>query len=196
MTRPSTANGGFPNVVVTAVTATTSLAGDIESTWKGLLAGESGIRVLEDDFVTKWDLPVKIGGHLADPVDDHMGRLDFRRMSYVQRMAKYVSAHLWESAGKPEVDTERLMVPAGTHQLDIVKRADCGLDPRPELGVILALVVAGSRRGRRLHRQRPPSHAIVRRAANSAASRCSDSRSNGERHSSHLDRRSFDSVIK
>ena len=59
MTRPSTANGGFPSVVVTAVTATTSIAPDIESTWKGLLAGESGIRVLEDEFVTKWDLPVQ-----------------------------------------------------------------------------------------------------------------------------------------
>ncbi|WP_197415228.1 hypothetical protein [Mycobacterium sp. M26] len=39
MTKPSTANGGFPNVVVTAVTATTSIAGDIESTWEGLLGG-------------------------------------------------------------------------------------------------------------------------------------------------------------
>ena len=67
VTRPSTANGGFPNVVVTAVTATTSIAPDIESTWKGLLAGESGIRVLEDDFVAKWDLPVKIGGTSRSP---------------------------------------------------------------------------------------------------------------------------------
>ncbi len=115
MTRPSTANGGFPNVVVTAVSATTSLAGDIESTWKGLLAGQSGVRVLEDDFVTKWDLPVRIGGHLADPVDDHMGRLDFRRMSYVQRMAKYVSANLWESAGSPDdIDKDRFSVVIGT----------------------------------------------------------------------------------
>ena len=61
MTKPSTANGGFPNVVVTAVEATTALGADIDSTWKALLAGESGIRVLEDDFVTKWDLPVRIG---------------------------------------------------------------------------------------------------------------------------------------
>ncbi len=73
VTKPSTANGGFPNVVVTAVTATTSIAPDIESTWKGLLAGESGIHVLEDEFVTKWDLPVRIGGHLKEPIDDHMG---------------------------------------------------------------------------------------------------------------------------
>lgn len=114
MTRPSTANGGFPNVVVTAVTATTSLAADIESTWKSLLAGESGIRVLEDDFVTKWDLPVKIGGHLVDGIDDHMTRLDLRRMSYVQRMAKYLGAQLWETAGSPEVDPDRLSVVIGT----------------------------------------------------------------------------------
>nr|WP_090341487.1 3-oxoacyl-ACP synthase KasA [Mycolicibacterium malmesburyense]CRL71428.1 3-oxoacyl-(acyl carrier protein) synthase II [Mycolicibacterium malmesburyense] len=114
MSRPSTANGGFPNVVVTAVTATTSVAADIESTWKSLLAGESGIRVLEDEFVTKWDLPVRIGGHLVDAIDDHMTRLDMRRMSYVQRMAKYLSGQLWETAGQPEVDPDRFAVVVGT----------------------------------------------------------------------------------
>jgi beta-ketoacyl ACP synthase len=100
--------------VVTAVEATTALAADIESTWKGLLAGESGIRVLEDDFVTKWDLPVRIGGHLVDNVDDHMTRIDMRRMSYVQRMSKLVSGRLWETAGRPEVDPDRFAVIIGT----------------------------------------------------------------------------------
>ena len=114
MTRPSTANGGFPSVVVTAVEATTALAADIESTWKGLLAGESGIRILTDDFVEKWDLPVRIGGHLVDNVDDHMTRLDMRRMSYVQRMSKLLAGRLWESAGKPEVDPDRFSVVIGT----------------------------------------------------------------------------------
>ncbi|CAJ1501697.1 3-oxoacyl-ACP synthase KasA [[Mycobacterium] burgundiense] len=114
MTRPSTANGGFPNVVVTAVEATTALAADIESTWKGLLAGESGIRVLEDDWVAKWDLPARIGGHLVDNVDDHMTRIDMRRMSYVQRMSKLLSRRLWDNAGTPEVDPERFTVVIGT----------------------------------------------------------------------------------
>ena len=114
MTRPSTANGGFPSVVVTAVTATTSIAPDIESTWKGLLGGESGIRVLDDDFVHKWDLAVKIGGHLKEPLDPLMTRLEMRRMSYVQRMAKYVGNQLWENAGKPEVDPDRFSVVIGT----------------------------------------------------------------------------------
>jgi beta-ketoacyl ACP synthase len=100
--------------VVTAVEATTALGADIDSTWKGLLAGESGIRVLEDDFVTKWDLPVRIGGHLVDPVDDHMGRLDLRRMSYVQRMSKFLGRRMWDAAGAPEVDPDRFSVVIGT----------------------------------------------------------------------------------
>jgi beta-ketoacyl ACP synthase len=112
--RPSTANGGFPNVVVTAVEATTALGADIDSTWKALLAGESGIRILEDDFVTKWDLPVRIGGHLVDPVDDHMTRLDLRRMSYVQRMSKYLGRKMWDDVGAPEVDPDRFTVVIGT----------------------------------------------------------------------------------
>jgi beta-ketoacyl ACP synthase len=114
VTRPSTANGGFPSVVVTAVEATTSIAADIESTWKGLLAGESGIHTLEDEFVTKWDLPVRIGGHLKEPLDPQMTRLELRRMSYVQRMAKFVGNRLWESAGSPEVDPDRFAVVVGT----------------------------------------------------------------------------------
>jgi beta-ketoacyl ACP synthase len=100
--------------VVTAVTATTSLAADIEGTWKGLLAGESGIRVLEDDFVTKWDLPVRIGGHLVENLDEKMTRLEMRRMSYVQRMAKYIGNQLWDTAGRPEVDPDRFSVVIGT----------------------------------------------------------------------------------
>jgi beta-ketoacyl ACP synthase len=101
-------------VVVTAVEATTSIAPDIESTWKGLLAGESGIRVLDDPFVDKWDLQVKIGGHLKEALDPLMTRLELRRMSYVQRMSKYVGNKLWDSAGRPEVDPDRFSVVIGT----------------------------------------------------------------------------------
>jgi beta-ketoacyl ACP synthase len=100
--------------VVTAVEATTSLGADIDSTWKGLLAGESGIHLLKGEFIDKWELPVKIGGQLKDPVDDHMGRLDLRRMSYVQRMSKLLSGRLWENAGSPEVDGDRFAVVIGT----------------------------------------------------------------------------------
>ncbi|MGW4249818.1 beta-ketoacyl synthase N-terminal-like domain-containing protein, partial [Nocardia sp. NPDC004722] len=52
-------------VVVTAMAATTSLGADLESTWARLLAGDSGIGVLTDDFVTEHELPVRIGGRLV-----------------------------------------------------------------------------------------------------------------------------------
>ncbi len=78
------------------------------------MAGESGIHVLEDEFVTKWDLPVKIGGHLKEPIDPLMTRLEMRRMSYVQRMSKYLGNQLWETAGSPEVDPDRFAVVIGT----------------------------------------------------------------------------------
>ena len=66
MTNPSTNNGRFPSVVVTSLAATTSIAGDVDATWKGLLNGESGIGVLEDDFVSEYGLPVRIGGEPDD----------------------------------------------------------------------------------------------------------------------------------
>ncbi|BAX97113.1 3-oxoacyl-[acyl-carrier-protein] synthase 1 KasA [Mycobacteroides stephanolepidis] len=115
MTTPSTANGGFPNVVVTALAATTSIAPDIEGTWKGLIAGESGIEVLEDEFVEKFGLPVWIGGHLKEPIDNHMTRLELRRMAYVQRMALLVGRQVWQNAGTPDdIDKDRLGVVIGT----------------------------------------------------------------------------------
>ena len=70
--------------------------------------------MLTDDFVTKWDLQVRIGGHLKEPIDPQMSRLDMRRMSYVQRMAKLLSGQLWETAGSPEVDPDRFAVVIGT----------------------------------------------------------------------------------
>ncbi|KIQ20475.1 3-oxoacyl-ACP synthase [Rhodococcus sp. Leaf7] len=114
MTTPSTANGGFRNVVVTSMAVTTSIAGDVDATWKGLLNGESGIDVLEDDFITEFDLPVRIGGHLAVNPSTLLSRVEQRRMSYVEQMAYVLGKEVWKNAGSPEVDSERLGVSIGT----------------------------------------------------------------------------------
>jgi beta-ketoacyl ACP synthase len=100
--------------VVTAVEATTAIAADIESTWKGLLAGESGIRELTDDFVTKWDLPVRIGGHLVEDIESHLNRVELRRNSYVQRLSLVLARRMWQNSGAPEVDPDRFSVVIGT----------------------------------------------------------------------------------
>src|SRR5262245_54179722 len=113
LTRLSTGNG-FPNVVVTGVAMTTALAPDTDNTWKGLLDGQSGIRLLKDEFVAKYDLPVRIGGHLVEEFDGELTRVELRRMSYLQKMATVLSRRVWQHAGSPEVDRKRLMVSLGT----------------------------------------------------------------------------------
>jgi len=65
---------GFPNVVVTGIAMTTSVATDAEGTWKALLEGRSGIRKLEDPFVEQYDLPVRIGGHLLEEESKNRGK--------------------------------------------------------------------------------------------------------------------------
>ncbi len=104
----------FPNVVVTGVAMTTALATDAENTFKLLLDGQSGIRKLEDSFVEEFDLPVRIGGHLLEHFDDQLTRIELRRTGYLQRMSTVLGRRVWENAGSPEVDTNRLAVSIGT----------------------------------------------------------------------------------
>jgi beta-ketoacyl ACP synthase len=105
---------GFPDVVVTGIAMTTALASDAETTWKLLLDGQSGIRTLDDPWVEEFDLPVRIGGHLVEEFDSQLTRIENRRMGYLQKMATVLDRRLWENAGSPEVDTNRLMVSIGT----------------------------------------------------------------------------------
>ncbi|HEV7362358.1 MAG TPA: 3-oxoacyl-ACP synthase KasB [Mycobacterium sp.] len=104
----------FPNVVVTGVAMTTALAPDVENTWKLLLDGQSGIRTLTDPFVELYNLPVHIGGHLVEEFDSQLTRVELRRTSYLQRMSTILGRRVWENAGSPEVDTNRLAVSIGT----------------------------------------------------------------------------------
>jgi beta-ketoacyl ACP synthase len=111
---PLATGNGFPNVVVTGIAMTTALATDAESTWKALLDGQSGIHKLDDPFVEMYDLPVRIGGHLLEDFDEHLSRVELRRLGYVQKMATVIGRRVWENAGSPEVDTNRLAVSIGT----------------------------------------------------------------------------------
>jgi beta-ketoacyl ACP synthase len=113
MATPTTGSG-LPDVVVTAMAMTTSVATSAEGTWAALLDGQSGIRELDDPFVTEYDLPVRIGGHLLEEFDGELTKVENRRMSYPQKMATVLGRRLWEQAGSPEIDTSRLLVSIGT----------------------------------------------------------------------------------
>jgi beta-ketoacyl ACP synthase len=109
----STGNG-LPNVVVTGIAMTTSIATSADDTWKALLDGQSGIRLLDDPFVEQYNLPVRIGGHLLEEFDGDLTRVELRRLGYVQKMSTVLGRRVWENAGNPDVDTTRLAVSIGT----------------------------------------------------------------------------------
>jgi beta-ketoacyl ACP synthase len=111
--RLSTGNG-LPSVVVTGIAMTTSIATSADDTWKALLDGQSGIRLLDDPFVEQYNLPVRIGGHLLEEFDGDLTRVELRRLGYVQKMSTVLGRRVWENAGNPDVDTTRLAVSIGT----------------------------------------------------------------------------------
>ena len=111
---PLTTGNGLPDVVVTGIAMTTALAIDAENTWKKLLDGQSGIRTLDDPFVEEYKLPVKIGGHLLEDFEADLGRVEKRRLSYLQKMSTVLGRRVWQNAGSPDVDTRRLMISIGT----------------------------------------------------------------------------------
>lgn len=100
--------------MVTSVAATTSLGDDVDATWDGLLNGRTGIARLEDDFVDRFDLPVRIGGKLKSVPASRLTRVEQRRHSFVEQMALVLGRQVWAGAGSPEVDGERLAVVIGT----------------------------------------------------------------------------------
>ncbi|WP_431957058.1 KasA/KasB family beta-ketoacyl-ACP synthase [Nocardia lijiangensis] len=102
------------SVVVTAYAATTSLADDMDTTWSELLRGQTGIGVLDDDFVAEFDLPVRIGGKLKAHPAAQLSRVEQRRHSYVEQLALVLGRRVWRAAGAPEVEGERLAVAIGT----------------------------------------------------------------------------------
>lgn len=103
-----------PDVVITGVTLTTSLANNTQDTWSALIDGESGIRPLVADNLNGLNLPITIGGQLREDFDGELSRVELRRLSYLQKMALVLSRRVWQDCGSPETDTTRLGVSMGT----------------------------------------------------------------------------------
>jgi 3-oxoacyl-[acyl-carrier-protein] synthase II len=96
-------------VVVTGLGATTPLGGDVDSTWKALIAGQSGVRLLTEDW--RELLPVHFAARVATEPADQMERVEMRRLDRSEQFALVASREAWKDAGSPdEIDKERLGV--------------------------------------------------------------------------------------
>ena len=96
-------------VVVTGLGATTPLGGDVDSTWKAILAGQSGVRLLTEDW--RELLPVHFAARVATEPADQMERVEMRRLDRSEQFALVASREAWKDAGSPDdIDKERLGV--------------------------------------------------------------------------------------
>jgi 3-oxoacyl-[acyl-carrier-protein] synthase II len=95
-------------VVVTGLGATTPLGGDVPSTWEAALAGRSGVRTLEYDWVEQYNVPVPFAGQLVVRPEDVLTRPEVKRMDPMSQYAIVATREAWADAGSPEVDPYRL----------------------------------------------------------------------------------------
>ncbi len=95
-------------VVVTGLGATTPLGGDVPSTWSAMLAGQSGVKTLTQDWVDT--LPVHIGAPVAVDPSEVLPVPLMKRTDRGSQFALIASREAWADAGSPDVDPERLGV--------------------------------------------------------------------------------------
>ena len=101
-------------IVVTGLGATTPLGGDVPTTWQALLAGESGISLLQDEWVKRFELPVAIAGKAKVPASEILTVQETKRLDPSSQFALIAAREAWADAGAPEVSPERLGVEFST----------------------------------------------------------------------------------
>ncbi|MGY1631958.1 beta-ketoacyl-[acyl-carrier-protein] synthase family protein [Geodermatophilus sp. SYSU D01186] len=102
------------DVVVTGLGATTPLGGDVASTWDALLAGRSGVRRLEDDWVKEF--PAQLAATLPTDPAEQLDRVRARRLDRSQQVAVVAAEEAWRDSGAADagVAPERIAVVFGT----------------------------------------------------------------------------------
>jgi 3-oxoacyl-[acyl-carrier-protein] synthase II len=101
-------------IVVTGLGATTPLGGDVESTWRALLAGESGISTLEQEWVARYEIPVTFAGQAKVKASEVLTPQECKRLDPSSQFALIAGREAWADAGAPEVAPERLAVEFST----------------------------------------------------------------------------------
>ncbi|MHB1234102.1 MAG: beta-ketoacyl-[acyl-carrier-protein] synthase family protein [Microbacteriaceae bacterium] len=101
-------------IVVTGMGTTNPLGGNVADSWKALLAGESGARPLEHDWVAEYELPVTFAASARVPSSEVLERVETKRLDPGSQFALIAAREAWADAGAPELDPERIAVDFAT----------------------------------------------------------------------------------
>ncbi|RGE19593.1 beta-ketoacyl synthase [Leucobacter sp. wl10] len=97
-------------IVVTGIGASTPIGGTAVESWEALLAGESGIRTLENDWAEQYGLSVNFAGTAKVDPAEVLDRPVAKRLDPSSRFALVAALEAWADAGEPAVPSERLGV--------------------------------------------------------------------------------------
>ena len=101
-------------IVVTGIGATSPIGGTAPESWAALLAGKSGGRSLDYEWVEKYTLPVTFAAEAEVRPDTVLERQEAKRLDPSAQLALISAREAWADAGSPEVAPERLGVDYAT----------------------------------------------------------------------------------
>ncbi|MRG58338.1 beta-ketoacyl-ACP synthase II [Agromyces sp. CFH 90414] len=101
-------------IVITGIGATSPLGGTARDSWNALLAGESGARTLEHEWVAQYDLPVQFAAEAKVRPEEVLERPVAKRLDPSSQFALISAKEAWADAGAPDVAPERLGVDYAT----------------------------------------------------------------------------------
>ena len=102
----------YPKAVVTGTRTLNPLGSTAAATWNAMLAGTSGISVLDEDWAQQ--LPVRIAGRVTADLAALLTTREFKRMDRCGQLALVAAREAWAQAGTPDVDPDRLAVVIGS----------------------------------------------------------------------------------
>ena len=85
------------DIVITGMGATTPLGGDLASTWQAMLAGESGIVRIPEQWAD--EIAVKIAGYVKVDPSEKIDRVKARRLDRNTQLALIAAEEAWLDAG-------------------------------------------------------------------------------------------------
>ena len=105
------------DVVITGMGATTPLGGNLATTWAAMLAGESGISLITEEWADA--LPARIAGYVSVDPSEVIDRVKARRLDRNTQLALIAAEEAWLHAGlgfgdDNPIDHERLAVAVGS----------------------------------------------------------------------------------
>ncbi|MGN6126514.1 MAG: beta-ketoacyl-[acyl-carrier-protein] synthase family protein [Humibacter sp.] len=102
----------FRRVAVTGLGAITPVGSDAPSTWSSLVAGRSGVALIEEAWAQ--ELPVRIAGLVAPGYADELEVKLRRRTDPAEQLAIVAGREAWADAGITDHDPDRFAVVVGS----------------------------------------------------------------------------------